>query len=222
MSEEMQGVEPEIPQDDGGMADGSIAEHDGEQPGQAPEKVDLTALPSFRQYQSQVDRQIAAERQRNAQLQQQMTALQQRIDEQSMAGMDDYERTEYVAKKATSEAQQLRQQLAQLQAQQARREILADISQKHNVPLSVLEEAQSPDHAEALAMRHLLSKQQQAAKAAEPEPAAQPRNAVDVGGGGPRGREARYKAQYQQLMKNKDTVGLVNLKMRAAQDGVDL
>lgn len=219
MTEELQGVEPEI-SPDGGMAEGSIAEHDGDQPG-GSEKVDLTQLPSFRQYQSQVDRQIAAERREKDQLRQQLAALEQRMQDSELAGMDDYERNEYMAKRAQQEAQALRQQLQTVQAQQARREVLTEISQRHKVPLSVLEEAQSPDHAEALALRHLLEKREKAAQA-ETAPAAQPRNAVDVGGGGPRGAEARYRAQYQQLMKNRDTVGLVNLKMRAAQEGIDL
>jgi len=203
--EEQYGVGEEIPGD--GMADDPIAEAEAK-----PKKVDLSEIPEWRQAQSSYDRQIN-------ELRTKLQTYEQRVEEQSLAGMDDYERAEYQTKKLATENETLKRELMETRIEQARREGLKAISEKYKVPVSELDDG-SPEAAEASALRYLLAQRDKSEPAQEPQ--RQRNNSVDLGGGSPRGKEAGYRAKYNQLMKARDTVGLVNLKMQAGREGIDL
>jgi len=116
-------------------------------PSDRPAPINLHALPEFRQVQSGYEKQLAE--------------LRRQANDAKMSGMDDFEKVQY-------ENQQLREQLAQVDAErqqlaeeQARVQQLREISQESGAPISILEQATSPMEAYRLALQY--TRQQQAA-----------------------------------------------------------
>lgn len=219
MTEGLNGFEEPIPAGDGGMGDDAIPEQDGGE--DQPQRVDLTQSEEWRRAQSAYDKRIAALEGQLNQVQSREYEAQRRADEAAMAGMDDYERAEYRAKRLEAENNMLRQGFTRMQAEQAMKDGLAAIAKKHGVPVDKLN-PESPAAAEASALEYKLAQLEKKAKDAEPTPAQQPRNSVDLGGGTPRGKEARYRQRAAQLLKSRDTVGYINLQTEALREGIEI
>ena len=214
MDEELvDGVGEEIPDvGDDGMAEDPIAgQADSSQQERTPreKRVDLTELPEWRQAQASYDRRIH-------ELSSRLQEYETRLEEQSLAGMDDYERADYQAKKLAQQNQRLQQELMRTQAEAAKREGLKAISEKYKVPVDQLDDS-SPDAAEASALRYLLE-QTKKAQAAEQQRETRQRNNVDVGGGQPRSREVRNRARFNQLKKQGTAVDLYKEALRQQRE----
>ena len=123
-----------------------------------------------------------------------------------MAGMDDYEKVQYERDMYANQYQTLAQQLEQERAMQTaigqRDQTLRQISQEMGVPISELDPS-GPDAAWRSAALYLQRKGQAAPPTATQEEPAPRANVVDLGGGSPQTADARYRAQYNNLRKQK-------------------
>lgn len=162
-------------------------------------KVDLTQVPQFREYQSRYDQRLEQLRREAEQAREEARAAR-------MAGMDDYEKVAFerddFANRYLTLQQQLEQERQVREAMAYRDQQLRAISQESGVPIDKLDPS-SPEAAWRSAMAHLKQKQTQAPAPAEEAEQTRPAGRVDVGGGSPQTREARQRAQFNQLRKQK-------------------
>lgn len=170
--------------------------------GTAPDfsKVDLTALPQFREYQSRAD-------QRLAQLEREAEQAREEARAALMAGMDDFEKVTFERDDYANRYMSLQQQLVQQQQIQEalayRNQMLTAISQETGVPINQLD-ASSPEAAWRSAVFALNKQKPQASTSTEEVfQERQPANMVDLGGGSPQTADARWRARFNQLQKQK-------------------
>lgn len=199
------------------VADELVAQeqHEGAKAGEGTrggQAVDLTELPQFREFQRGYDQKFSA-------LQQQLAQAQARADEAAMAGMDDYERKDFLLEKERREKEDLRQQLQMTVAEQYKAQGMAAIAKQYDVPISVLDD-RSPEAAEASALRYQLAQLRQQQNDGQAQETAQ-RNRVDVGGGAAvNGEAARLRAQLKQARESNDTRRYLSLVSEARERGV--
>jgi predicted transglutaminase-like cysteine proteinase len=176
------------------------------------EKRDLSQDPQFREFQRSYDQKLNA-------MQQQLAAAQAKADDAAMAGMDDYERKDFLLEKERREKEDLLQQLQMTVAERYKAEGLAALAKQYDVPVDVLDD-RSPEAAEASALRYQLAqlkKQQGDSQAQETAT----RNRVDVGGGGAvNGEAVRLRAQLKQARESNDTRRYLSLVNEARARGV--
>jgi len=182
-----------------GAGDGAGAAPVADEPvaqDQAPQqtRVDLTQYPEFRQFQSAYDRQVSA-------LQQNVQQMQQHMDEQAMAGMDDFEKVQYERDRERRDREMERNYYQSQLAQVAQQQGLNAIASEHGVPVEILD-ARSPEAAEASALRYKLQQLSQSKSDGLASETAE-RNRVDVGAGSTQGADARGRARLNQMIKNK-------------------
>lgn len=161
--------------------------------------VNLFESPQFRQVQAQWSRQIDAA-QRAAQ------EAQQRANEIAMSQMDDLERANYQAQMAQAEAQQYRQYLEEQQLMARRQQTIADTAREFNVPVEVIQDAETPADMFRKALAHLKTEAQRSAEVrAQGIRERQDANQVDLGSGG---ISDGLSALMQKALKNKDAASL--------------
>jgi hypothetical protein len=181
--EQGQGVEQEVSNET--VQDSTAPEPATRQPA----KVNLDELPEFRQFKSATDKRIAEmERRYQAQLaaaQQQQEQLRQ----QQLASMEPEDRVAYELAEERRLRAAAEQRAQAYEVEQAKRAALQGIADKAKVPVDVLMDATSPDHAWELAWDY---REQEAAKAAKETPEAKAArqqkreaNKVDLGIGKP-------------------------------------
>lgn len=162
-------------------------------PQELAKPVNLYDLPEFKNYQRNMDRQMA-------QLRQQATALEARSNQAVMANMDDFQKAQYERDQYAARAQDLQQQLENQLLIQQRFERISTLSQRTGVPIEELNKAETPDDLAFLVAEYkekrLASQVEEETKKAREKAKA---NKVDVGGGGPRTEsdnslEAQFKA----------------------------
>lgn len=170
---------------------------DQRQPAQVDlSRIDLSQLPQFRDYQSQADRRLA-------QLEREAATAREEARQAKMATMDDFEKIQYERDEYHNRYQTLVQQVEEQKQLQAaadyRNQTLWQISQDAGVPVDKLD-ASSPDAAWRSAILYL---RQQPQGGVTPEQPARQADIVDVGGGSPQTADARWRAQYNNLRKQK-------------------
>lgn len=204
----------------------------GEETSRQPERkpVDLTQFEEFRNFQSKVDRDMAALRREAQEAKQRAKTERQQLRQQRLAQMDDYERAVFERDEYRSEVENYRQQIEEVQAQQYRNERVAEIRAQVrqetgvDVPADSLD-LSSPDAAVAsaysYAVQSLKGKQSQSVQDEARQLAQrQQANHVDLGGGAPNTADARYRAQQRQILKERrPAVDFYKSALRAAREG---
>ncbi len=189
-------------QESGGGASNEVAPleslgADQRQPAQVDlSRIDLSQLPQFRDYQSRADQRLALLEREAAQAREEARLAK-------MATMDDFEKVQFerdeYANRYMTLAQQLEEQKQLQAAADHRNQTLWRISQESGVPIDKLD-ASGPDEAWRSAILYL---RQQPQGNATPEQPARQADIVDVGGGSPQTADARWRAQYNNLRKQK-------------------
>jgi predicted transglutaminase-like cysteine proteinase len=196
------------------VADELVAQ-DGSEQGQqqtAQAKRDLSLDPQFREFQRSYDQKLNA-------MQQQLAAAQAKADDAAMAGMDDYERKDFLLEKERREKEDLLQQLQMTVAERYKAEGLAALAKQYDVPVDVLDD-RSPEAAEASALRYQLAQLRQQQGDGQAQETAT-RNRVDVGGGGAvNGEAVRLRAQLKSARESNDTRRYLSLVNEARARGV--
>lgn len=147
---------PQYGADAGGASGAGETPTTGQTPEQPP-KVNLFEHPDFQRYQ-------AAQERQQAMLRQQLDQQNQRLRELQMAGMDDFQRAQYVAQEANQRAETLQQQLEYQQAMQYREQELGRIAQTIGAPVEALQAAESPAQAWELAVKYQREQGEQGAR----------------------------------------------------------
>lgn len=172
--------------------------------------VNLYDLPDFKNYQRNMDRQMA-------QLRQQAAQAQAQVNQVVTANMDDFQRAQYERDQAVAEVNRLRGEVENNLLLQQRFERISALSLKTGVPIEELNKAETPDDLAFLVADYkekTLAEQvrERTAKAKAKDEA----NKVDVGGGGtkanPNDMDSRYKAAKG------DPVALARLLVRHKED----
>jgi len=184
------------------------------------QKINLDEIEDFRKYKAEVDKKLAKERQERerlaAQYEQQLDQERRAREEKELAGMDDYQRTQYERDKAMREAAYWREQAAMIQTQTARERELAGIAAKFGVPRDVLEEATS--RAEALEMAWDYQRQQEQEQRQRTEAESEERrsereqkkaaNKVDLGSGIGSTPKSDFEREYEEAKRSGNSAKL--------------
>jgi hypothetical protein len=198
------------PSDDGQAAQAS------EQASEKQEDSKAAEADNIRKLQSSYDKQIAQIRKENQQVQQQYNQqaqlnqqLQQRLQEQMYAAApDDYTRLELQLKDAQATAQQYynayNQAIQDKQEEQERINSLSEIAGEFGVTLKDLEAATDYKSAVKLAVA-AQAKQSKAKQDTDNDKSS--RNMPDLGGGAPRTASTQAEAEWERLVKSKDSIG---------------
>jgi hypothetical protein len=171
---------------------------------------------NIRKLQSVYDKQIAQIRKENQQVQAQYNQqaqlnqqLQQRLQEQMYAAApDDYTRLELQLKDAQATGQYYyqayQQSIADKQADQERLASLSEIADDFGVSVKDLDAATDYKSAVKLAVK---AQQKQAQSKEKDDNDKSSRNMPDLGGGAPRTASTQAEAEWERLVKSKDSIG---------------
>lgn len=168
---------------------------------------------NIRKLQSTYDKKIAEERkafqQQQQYAQQQIQAMQQRLAQMEEASApDDYSRLELKLKRAEEQAQQYasayQQAVAERQAEAEKMSALREIADEFDVPLSALSDASDYKSAVKLAIKAQQEAQKRKQQQDDDKSA---RNMPDVGSGAPRTASTQAEAEWEELVRNRDTAG---------------
>ena len=173
--------------------------------------VNLYDLPEFRNVQSNWTRQ-------QQEAQQQIAMLQQRMQEQELSGLDDYERALKEAEIARNQLAGFQQQIGQQQQQEeANRRIIGDmqrISDKTGVPVEDLIAAKNYDDAWDIGIQYMKD---EGATRTEQAEASKEANRTIVGGGKASTTTSRSEQALQKASEDKDPVAYLR-ELRMAKD----
>lgn len=168
---------------------------------------------NIKKLQSVYDKKIAEERkafqQQQQYAQQQIQAMQQRLAQmEESAAPDDYSRLELKLKRAEEQAQQYanayQQAVAERQQQTERESALREIADEFDVPMSALTDASDYKSAVRLAIKAQQEAQRRKQQQDDDKSA---RNMPDIGSGAPRTASSQAEAEWQELVRNRDSVG---------------
>lgn len=147
--------------------------------------ANLQESKDFRNYQALMTRKLQ-EAERIAR------EAQQKYQEAAMSGMDDVEKTVFERDMLKSEIERLRQEQELMQMQQVRDIRLREISDQFDVPLDVIEGAETPEDAYRLTAAFLKTGRRQVA------------NKPDLGGGGAIVGQTRIDFQMAEAVRAKN------------------
>lgn len=154
-----------------------------------PAKVNLDDSPDFREWKKRYDQKLSSLERSYQQQLAEARAQQERIHQQQLAQMEPEDRIAYERDLALQRAEAAERRAQAYEVEQAKRAALQGIATKAKVPVDVLMDATSPDHAWELAWDY---REQEAAKAAKETDEARAKrqekreaNKVDLGIGKP-------------------------------------
>lgn len=153
--------------------------------------------PEFRRLQAERDKREAA-------MNREVQALKAQQEQLQLSGMDDLERTAYERDKAARKADQLAQQLAQIEQDRVRMDDLQGLSRKHGVPMDVLDKATDAVHARELALDY---KEQMRGQRAADVQAKETKNAGHLDRGAP--VAVGWESQRNQAKKAGNAAGVL-------------
>lgn len=145
-------------------------------PSSGADKVDLFALPEFKEFQRQQNQQLDAMRQQLTAYQRQ----QQQFEQERLAQMTPQEQLEYRLRQQETQLQQYQSYVAALQEQEQRRKDLDELSRKTGAPIKVLDVATKYDEAVEIAINWM---RQNAPAVVAAQQAKVEANKPDVGAG---------------------------------------
>ncbi len=122
------------------------------------ERVNLFEIPEFRNYQAQMNRQIAEMQRRSQETQQELHAAR-------MAQMDDLEKANYTSQQYQQSYEQLLEQNERQQLEWQRWQTLNELSQKTGVPIEQLQGAATPKEAYEIAIAGMMTQTEALANA---------------------------------------------------------
>jgi DNA repair exonuclease SbcCD ATPase subunit len=195
-------------------------------------KLDLNLHPGFKEHKSKMDKQIDMmskqyQYTQNVLQQQQQRAayLEQQLEQQMLAGKDDYQVLEHNFKKAQAELQRVKAEQQQYQNYMQHQRFLQTVREEYEVDLP--EDIQDPQQA----VLHLTKTQRDTIQSLKAQIAQLERKAgaisaadseqMDLGGGAPVGLSA-IQSQYNQAMLKLDGQTADRLSRRAAEEGLEL
>jgi hypothetical protein len=164
---------------------------------------------NIRKLQSTYDRKLAETNRQLQQANQVAQQMQQRLQEmEDRNAPDDFSRLELQKQRAEARAAQLEavlQQKYQAEAEaNARDNILTEIATRYGVSKSALEKADDRDHAVELALEARAAKN---GKQQQLDDDKRERNMPDLGGGAPRTAGTQAEAEWDELVRTKDSTG---------------
>lgn len=154
-----------------------------------PAKVNLDESPEFRKWKSEYDRKFAEMQRKHNEELANLTSYQQQLRQQQLANMEPEDRIAFERDEAIRRAEAAERRAQAYEVDQAKRNALQGIATKAKVPVDILMEATSPDHAWEIAWDY--KERQDAERQRESEEAKQARqqkreaNKVDLGVGKP-------------------------------------
>lgn len=176
-----------------------------------PDDYNWDNHPGFRDWKRKMSQEQAAERQR---FQQELNYYRSQLEQVQTAEMDDYQREAYARQQAELRASAAEAELNRIQAEQARRDALRDISEATGAPLSALNEAQNYQEALRLAASYRKNyEREQSAKAkaeadAKAKARAQRAEANRPDTGGPSAPPSGMTAAFKDAKTSKDLARL--------------
>lgn len=189
-------------------------------------KVNLDEFDEFRKFRAEMDKRLAKERQERerlaAQYQQQLEQERRAREEKELAGMDDYQRTQYERDKAIREAAYWREQAAMVAQQTDRQrglsELINEYSDTHGVtiPITEFDEVTTPAEAYRVANRYVkqqLQEQRQRTERDSEERRTQREekraaNKVDTGAGIGSTPKSDFEREYEAALKSGNSAKL--------------
>ena len=219
------------PQSGGGLDWNSVNWNEFD-PSVLPRQV-IEKHPDFNGLRSTMDKRLSAtERRYQQQLQEAQQAAQSQVAQlqQLLAPhLNDGMKRDLQGFEVQQQLQQLRQENQALKAYYGRQNMLAELSSKHGIPLSDLEDVEDPTQAYEKIVGHqasvlsTLQKQLaelsakingQSAAAALPPP--------DLGGGAQVATADSYQQRYDEALRNKNTREADRIQLEAIDKGIDL
>jgi hypothetical protein len=156
--------------------------------------------PEFKAWQAKQDRE-------KEEMRRQLMYLNQQVEQQQLAGMDDYEQERHYRMRAEEQANYYRSELDRMAQERQKFESLSETAREWNIPIQELMKAETPmDVPRIIRQYQLQTEQQRAAQAqaaAEAKQQAkqekQQRNAVNLGSGTPV-PTTDWERDYQKMM----------------------